>query len=298
MTGNEERTKFVLIGGYSQSGKNTFAISFQGNNDIAWKLLSRGPRDRGGHTLPTGAPCFETSFAFPLKKTVCERLSVPFEHVDDLKDVPLSFMQLLAQQPHWHCIRRLAADAPPTGADANAAGTSRAKADDDAVDPPAFATLRDVLIDEAAFQRRKDPDHYAAAAHGVVLKQRPVPATCLITDWRYPNECEYFRSACGHDAVVTIRVIRDGHRVSSAPSEHALDHFSPDFVAVPYTAEEGASNGVCDEVYFNGVIYTFSSVVNLQLEEAAKGPRGQALGHHDAGVDAGKPIAGAGVADD
>jgi len=281
MAGDKEGTKFVLIGGYSQSGKNTFAISFQGNNDIAWRLLSRDPCG-----LPTGAPCFETSFAFPLKKTVCERLGIPFEHIDDLKDVPLSFDQLLAQQPHWHCIRRDAADAPPTGAD------------DDAMDPPAFATLRDVLIDEAAYQRSKDPDYYAAAAHGVVLKQRPVPATCLITDWRYPNECAYFRNACGHDAVVTIRVIRDGHRVSSAPSEHALDHFSPDFVAVPYTAEEGASNGVCDEVYFNGVIYTFSSVVNLQLEEAAKGPGGQALGHHDAGVDAGKPVTGAGVTDD
>ena len=292
MAGSDEGTKFILIGGYSQSGKNTFATSLQGKNDIAWKLMSReGATASPGGVESTGAfsaPFFETSFAFSLKKTVCERLSIPLDRVDDLKDIPLSFDQLLVQQPHWHCCTSR-----------TAAGTraSDVHLSFSVSDPPPFATLRDVLIDEAAFQRQRDPEFYAFAALNVILAQHPEPSACLITDWRYPNEIAFFERFFGKESVFSIRVIRDGYRVSSSPSEHALDTYSPDFIAVPYETRD-IEDGVCDEVYFNWELYTYASVVNRQLKDAAKGARGQTRGHHDEGVDAGEPISVPGVADD
>lgn len=236
--------RVILIGGYSQAGKNTFSKSFQGENDIQWTILTREglpPLDAAFYA----APFFETAFAFSLKKTVSDRLGIDIDHVEDLKEIPLSFEQLLRQKLHWHDPSHPLHAHVPFG-----------------THPPSFATLRDVLIDEAAFQRRHDPAFYAKACHRIITSEAPSSSTCLVTDWRYPNEHEFFINTMGPENVVTIRVVRDAYRRSSAPSEHALDSYSPDYIAVPRTVSCDVSSvvphvGRHTTVSFNNTLYSY-----------------------------------------
>ena len=208
--------KIILIGGYSGVGKNTFASSLQGRSDTQWMVLSKEPEI---YALPQAVPYFETSFATSLKRTVAERLGIPLDQIEDLKDVPLDQGQQDRQRPHWHGV---AARVP---------------------------TLRDVLIDEAAYWRSVNPTHYAAATHSIIAKEAPPGATVLITDWRYPNEHTFYCNAYGPENVFTVRVIRGKYRRSTSDSEHALDAFVPDFLAVPH--------GSGPLAYYNGVWYSF-----------------------------------------
>jgi hypothetical protein len=209
--------KIILIGGYSGVGKNTFASALQGRSDTQWMVLSN---EFGLHHLPQAVSYFETSFATSLKRTVSERLWIHLDKFEDLKDIPLDQGQQDRQRPHWHGV---AAQVP---------------------------TLRDVLIDEAAYRRSINPNHYAAATHAIITKEAPPGAVVLITDWRYPNEHAFYCNTYGPENVFTVRVVRDEYRRSTSDSEHALDLFIPDFLAVPH-----ASGPVA---YYNKTRYGFS----------------------------------------
>lgn len=219
MAAKQKEVKVILIGGYKGVGKNTFANSFQNKNDIRWHLLTRKGAAVLGETFKR-EPFFESSFARSLKETVCERLSIATADVEELKEVSLTPTQLQAQQSWWHASRH-----------------SKSR-----------ATLRDVLIDEAAFQRAHNPDIYALTECGHLSIYAPQDAVCLITDWRYPNEEDVVKEWFGTDNVVTVRVIRDTYIRSDSPSEHSLDDVSPDYLAVPF--------GTCVLRTFNGETYS------------------------------------------
>jgi len=219
MAAKQKEVKVILIGGYKGVGKNTFANSFQNKNDIRWHLLTRKGAPALGETFKR-APFFESSFARSLKTTVSKRLGIPTTDVEALKEVSLTPAQLQAQQPWWHVVRY---------------GKIR-------------ATLRDVLIDEAAYQRASNPDIYALTECGYLEIHAPQDAVCLITDWRYPNEEDVVKEWFGAENVATVRVVRDTYIRSDSPSEHSLDDFSPDYLAVPF--------GTCVLRTFNGETYS------------------------------------------
>jgi hypothetical protein len=219
--------RLVLISGYSGAGKNTLAKSLQGQNAIHWRFLT-SYSDNGRTFIP--GPIWETSFAKCLKTTVSERLGIPLDDVELLKDVPLSAEQRKIQASLWNIAHNAAIPMP---------------------------TLRDVLKDEAAFKRGQHEDFYAEAAHDDILAIGKFAASAMITDWRYPNEYRYFKRVYG-EHVLSIRVIRNPYIASSSPSEHALDDFSPDIVAIPAEVQD-------EVVYFNGEAYAHP--VTLECSE-------------------------------
>ena len=222
---NEKR--LVLISGYSGAGKNTLATSLRRENDIHWRFLASNP---GFERTFIPGPVYETSFARCLKQTVAERLGIPLDDVERLKDVPLSAEQRKLQASQWNSVCGLGIPTP---------------------------TLRDVLKDEAASKRGINEDFYAEAGHGDLLTVGTCAASAMSTHWRYPNEYRDFKRVYG-EHVLSVRVIRSSYIASFSPSEHALDDFSPDIVAIPAEVED-------EVVYFNGETYAYP--VTLECSE-------------------------------
>ena len=114
---------------------------------------------------------------------------------------------------------------------------------------PYNGTLRQLFIEIARATRLVDQDFYAKRLDMELTDQ---PA--VVTDWRYPNEYDYLAK---HNHIVTLRVHREydhhGKRINipndDDNSEHSLDNFKTDFIAIP--------NKYFDESY-NGLLKRFS----------------------------------------
>lgn len=104
---------------------------------------------------------------------------------------------------------------------------------------PYDATIRKFFIEISRATRLVDQNFFAKRLE-MDLNDTPT----VITDWRYPNEYNYLNQ---HNKVVTIRVHREydhhGKKMDipneEDDSEHSLDTFKTDFVAVPikYSSE-------------------------------------------------------------
>lgn len=98
---------------------------------------------------------------------------------------------------------------------------------------PYDGTLRKMFIEIARATRLVDPAFFAKRLD-MELSDQPV----VITDWRYPNEYDYLNQ---HNHLTTLRVHREfdhhGKKLHIPPaeddSEHSLDNFKTDFVAIP-----------------------------------------------------------------
>ena len=81
-------------------------------------------------------------------------------------------------------------------------------------------SARCIWIHEAKIQREKDISYYS--------KQLVHDDNYIITDWRYPDELKYHNK----EDVITIRVFRESVDIMALDSEHQLDDYATDFLAV------------------------------------------------------------------
>jgi len=100
------------------------------------------------------------------------------------------------------------------------------------VTQPYFPTYRSVLIDHATEMRQRDPDHWSRTALNTHF--RP-DAINVVTDFRHPNELEFFRREAQGRQVITLRIHRPHTAIPDADieSEHGLDSHEPDLFLVP-----------------------------------------------------------------
>lgn len=97
-------------------------------------------------------------------------------------------------------------------------------------------TFRDYCIQRAEEARDKNPNHWCAKVLSDVYESENV----LITDWRYPNELEYYTESQNiiNKKIITCRVYRSQVPIpdKEIASEHSLDEFKTDYLLV--TSEE------------------------------------------------------------
>lgn len=87
-------------------------------------------------------------------------------------------------------------------------------------------TPRALLIEAAADARANTPTIYANMTADTI--QKVGSKRVVISDWRYRNEYETFRTFFGTAKIIRIRIVRPGVSHSPEPSEHDLDHESMD----------------------------------------------------------------------
>ncbi len=173
----------VLLAGYRQHGKDTFFRHISGaQSDFVYKVTA------GDEVVyfPQGAYC-RVALADVLKQECADILGMSVSDIDRRKDEPLEMTYA------FKCTTP--ANSPPT--------------------------VRDVLIDHAAYCRALDPNHYVRRVCG------DLRADCVtvVTDFRYPNEYDFLLEQGKH--VVTAWLRREGAPVPdpSVFSEHQLDDF-------------------------------------------------------------------------
>lgn len=85
------------------------------------------------------------------------------------------------------------------------------------------------LIKIAAARRAEDPRWFCRRLF------ENQSASCIITDWRYPNEHEEALAWCERRGakLITIRVVNSTIEIPTEPSEHYLDDFPADILALP-----------------------------------------------------------------
>src|SRR5579871_6294520 len=91
-------------------------------------------------------------------------------------------------------------------------------------------TLRQYYIDHGCNMRKIDPDHWVKEAEKCIGDNTLIN----ITDFRFPNECEYFVKKSEKYRVTTVRIFRSSVDVPNInePSEHSLDQFVTDYVVI------------------------------------------------------------------
>lgn len=104
---------------------------------------------------------------------------------------------------------------------------------------PSGRTFRDLCIAHATSKRKENPDYWCQQALlGNIGKY------ICVTDWRFPNEYEYFRTSGVFDEITTIRLFRSDVPIPPKVelSEHSLDNIQTDFLLCPPGDEEKALN--------------------------------------------------------
>lgn len=210
-------TEVILISGYRGHGKTTLMKRFRhcGPTPFPYGYSVFGRmecvRSREHRIVTYTAKTFDVfempidftdiTFAEPLKKAVAYELAIDWRNIDHQKDKELTRDEIRSH--NWHFLM------------------------------PQRPTIRDMLIDEAAFQRTRDPDVYVKA----VANQLSEGKTFVIHDWRYQNEFEYLHNFCKERnwLLTTIRFFREDGPSSplSTASEHNLDKFRPDYIITP-----------------------------------------------------------------
>ena len=93
-------------------------------------------------------------------------------------------------------------------------------------------TWRQVLLDEAAEERSRNPDVFAAMCADAIFRDA-VHDKFVITDWRFPNELRVLRdrfpSAKIHSVLIR-RKSQGGVSPVAHPSEYLLLEHSPDYI--------------------------------------------------------------------
>lgn len=174
----------ILLGGYRQHGKDTFFRHIAGQES---KYTYDVRTESGDAFVFPALDYVRVGFADVLKRECGELLGMSVEEVERNKDVPLNVSYSFKS-------------VSPTN------------------DSP---TVRDVLIDHAAYCRALDPHYYARR----VCESLSDECVTIITDFRYPNEYDFLRSTGRR--VFTARLRRADAPVppSSVHSEHQLDDF-------------------------------------------------------------------------
>ena len=174
----------VLLAGYRQHGKDTFFRHIAGQEDT-YTYATR-TSDGAPFVFPS-LNYVRVGFADVLKRECADILGTTADEVERTKDEPLTVSY------SFKCT--LPSNDPPT--------------------------VRDMLIDHAAYCRALDPDHYARRVCDALSDEH----VTVITDFRYPNEYDYALSTGRR--VFTARLRREGASVPpmSVRSEHQLDNF-------------------------------------------------------------------------
>jgi len=93
-------------------------------------------------------------------------------------------------------------------------------------------TWRQVLLDEAAEERARNPDVFATMCAEAIFRDA-VREKFVITDWRFPNELRVIRDRFPSAKVFTILIRRKsqgGVSPVAHPSEYLLLEHSPDYI--------------------------------------------------------------------
>jgi hypothetical protein len=102
--------------------------------------------------------------------------------------------------------------------------------------PETGKTWRQMLIDEGASRREKDPDIYVKKLVENIEKTPLCDRRrIVITDWRYPNELEYIENStlAGTYQLRKLHIISPNRPITfDDPSEHALDYRIDDPVLI------------------------------------------------------------------
>lgn len=189
---------YYLICGYRGSGKDSLYKWFCGDRTHEWRRLIY-------KTIPTellidGINTVRIGFADSLKAEVLKLLGLPIFNHEMYKDKPLSEIENIVRT---HICQPI---------DKN-------------------QSLRDVYISYGTEKRRQDPEFWCQRLFERVADEDSV----CITDWRYPNEMEFFKDK---GEVITIRVFRKDVPIPPEPVEHQLDGFKTDLVFIPPSDEE------------------------------------------------------------
>jgi hypothetical protein len=110
---------------------------------------------------------------------------------------------------------------------------------------PYDGTMRKLFIEIARATRLVDPTFFAKRLDMELANTDNV----VITDWRYPNEHDYLHQ---HNNITTLRVHREydhhGKKLNMPSeqddSEHSLDSFKTDFIALPVKYYQDNYNGL------------------------------------------------------
>jgi hypothetical protein len=101
-------------------------------------------------------------------------------------------------------------------------------------------TWRQVLLDEAAEERGRNPDVFAAMCANAIARETAYD-NFVITDWRFPNEFRVLRDrfpAAKLFSVLIRRKSQGGVSPVAHPSEYLLLEHSPDFITENNGTEE------------------------------------------------------------
>jgi len=98
-------------------------------------------------------------------------------------------------------------------------------------------SFRDLCISRSKQVKKDNKYHYCLCIKEEVLSHLQKGHHVFITDWRFPEEYEYFASYEEEFApykIRTLRVFRPGFPIpdKDVPSEHSLDGFKVDIVAI------------------------------------------------------------------
>ena len=89
-------------------------------------------------------------------------------------------------------------------------------------------TIRDLLIEESAKAKELDLNIYARRVLDTIYASNQ--QLWVISDWRFPHEYDFLKSALPEAQHTTIRISRVGWPILQVPSEHQLDTFPFDVV--------------------------------------------------------------------
>jgi hypothetical protein len=89
-------------------------------------------------------------------------------------------------------------------------------------------TVRDLLIKEALFKRKQDPDIWVNKVIDKIKLRCDVNSSVVIPDFRYPNEYARLKSVFPEDNIITVSVKRYAKSSINDPSETSLDTFKFD----------------------------------------------------------------------
>ena len=110
--------------------------------------------------------------------------------------------------------------------------TLHSQAGKEGLTPDGIRTWRQVLLDEAAEQRARNPDVFATMCADAMLREVAYDKF-VITDWRFPNELSVVRDRFPSAKIFTILIRRksqNGLSPVAHSSEYLLLEHTPDFI--------------------------------------------------------------------
>jgi hypothetical protein len=101
-------------------------------------------------------------------------------------------------------------------------------------------SFRDLCISHSRAKKEENKYYYCEKVHDLILEHLKRGDHVFITDWRFPEELEYFRmkEEFKDFQLVTIRVFRPHFLIPdhNIMSEHSLDDVKSDYIAIDKSA--------------------------------------------------------------